>query len=415
MEARVNNSLERIRQISGARVLVVGDVMLDTYLACRALGVADEAPVPLLEIRGQSRVLGGAANVAHNLARLGAHTALVGLVGGDSEGELVRSLLRESGVDGPLLETHRPTILKTRVVSGDHYYLRLDEEDLSPLTDAEKAALTARIEARLGEADLLVVSDYDKGLLSPDLSERIQRLAREGGRGIVADLKPRNALNWRHLDLIAPNLSEARSLCAQLDSGGEPGDDFETIAETLRSRMGCAVVLKMGSQGMLIAPPSGPTSRLEALCRFPGGSLGSRRHRAGDDGRGAGPGRRSAPGRLAGQPGGFDLRLQARHPRRFGSRADGGGQLNQKRHKVPDTSQKDGHPPPKHLLPNPKMDKVTQQGRRDQSRQQSQSQLQTPDMSSSPWWAYNPSLQAYSTANSTISVARNADLVQGLA
>ena len=269
MEARVKSSLECIRRISGARVLVVGDVMLDTYLACRALGVADEAPVPLLEIRGRSRALGGAANVARNLARLGAHTALVGLVGRDSEGETVRSLLRESGVDGGLLETRRPTTLKTRVLSGDHYYLRLDEEDLSPPTEAEQAALAARIEARLSEADLLVVSDYDKGLLSPGLAERIERLAREGGRRIVADLKPRNALDWRRLDLIAPNLGEARSLCAQLDSGGETGDDAETIAETLRSRMGCAVVLKMGSQGMLIAPPSGSPSRLEALCRSP--------------------------------------------------------------------------------------------------------------------------------------------------
>lgn len=269
MEARVDSSLDCVRRISGVRVLVVGDVMLDTYLACRALGVADEAPVPLLEIQSQSQALGGAANVARNLARLGAHTALVGLVGGDSEGETVRSLLRESGVDGGLLQTQRPTILKTRVLSGDHYYLRLDEEDLTPLTEAEQAALAARIEARLSEADLLVVSDYDKGLLSPGLAERIERLAREGGRRIVADLKPSNALDWRHLDLIAPNLSEARSLCALLHPGGEPGDDAEPMVESLRSRLGCAVVLKMGSQGMLIAPPIGSPSRLEALCRSP--------------------------------------------------------------------------------------------------------------------------------------------------
>lgn len=269
MEARVKSSLECIRRISGAQVLVVGDVMLDTYLACRALGVADEAPVPLLEIRGRSQALGGAANVARNLARLGAHTSLVGVVGEDSEAEVIKGLLRESRVVGSLLEARRPTTLKTRVLSGDHYYLRLDEEDLSPLTEAEQAALAVRIEARLSQADLLVVSDYDKGLLSPGLAERIERLAREGGRRIVADLKPRNALDWRHLDLIAPNLSEARSLCAQLDSGGETGDDAGTIAETLRSRMGCAVVLKMGSQGMLIAPPSGSPSRLEALCRSP--------------------------------------------------------------------------------------------------------------------------------------------------
>lgn len=269
MEAQVKSSLDCIRRISGVRVLVVGDVMLDTYLACRALGVADEAPVPLLEIQSQSQALGGAANVARNLARLGASTALVGLMGGDSEGETVRRLLRESGVDGFLLQTERPTILKTRVLSGDHYYLRLDEEDLSPLTEAEQAALAAQVEAQLSEADLLVVSDYDKGLLSPGLAKRIERLARDHGRRIVADLKPPNALAWQHLDLITPNLSEARSLCSLLRPGGEPSDDAETMAETLRSRLGCAVVLKLGSQGMVIAPSSGPPSRLEAHCRSP--------------------------------------------------------------------------------------------------------------------------------------------------
>ena len=269
MEAQVKSSLECIRRISGARVLVVGDVMLDTYLDCRALGVADEAPVPLLEIRDQSQAPGGAANVARNLARLGARAALVGLVGGDSQGEVARKLLRESGVDGFLIQTQRPTILKTRVLSGDHYYLRLDEEELSPPAEAEQAVLAARIEERLSEADLLVVSDYDKGLLSQGLAERVEQLARDRGCRIVADLKPPNALNWRHLDLITPNWSEARSLCALLDPGREPSEDAETIAETLRSRLGCGVVLKMGSQGMLIAPPSGSPSRLEALCRSP--------------------------------------------------------------------------------------------------------------------------------------------------
>lgn len=269
MEARVKSSLQCIRRIAGVRVLVVGDVMLDTYLGCRALGVADEAPVPLLEIHSQSRALGGAANVARNLARLGARTGLVGLVGADSQGEVVRELLRESGVDGLLLETQRPTTLKTRVLSGDHYYLRLDEEHISPPSEAEQAALSSQIEARLSETDLLVVSDYDKGLLSPGLAERIQGLAHVRGCRIVADLKPANALTWRHLDLVTPNWSEARSLCALLDPGKEPGEDAQTIAEALRSKLGCAVVLKMGIQGMLVAPSAGPPTRLEALCRSP--------------------------------------------------------------------------------------------------------------------------------------------------
>jgi D-beta-D-heptose 7-phosphate kinase/D-beta-D-heptose 1-phosphate adenosyltransferase len=145
----------------------------------------------------------------------------------------------------------------------------LDEEQLSPPTEAEQAALASQIEAGLGDADLLVVSDYDKGLLSPGLAERIQGLADDRCCRIVADLKPANALTWRHLDLITPNWSEARSLCALLDAGREPSEEAESIADTLRRRLGCAVVLKMGGRGMLVAPTSGSTRRLEALCRSP--------------------------------------------------------------------------------------------------------------------------------------------------
>ena len=275
METRVQSSLERIQGFSSVRVLVIGDLMLDTYLHCQALGVADEAPVPLLEICEQSNALGGAANVARNLAQLGAGIGLVGLVGNDAHGDVVRTLLQESSVDGHLLQTQRPTVLKTRVLAGDHYYLRLDEEQPSPLTDSENASLATRIEAQMSQADLVVVSDYDKGMLSSAVVERIEQLARQHHLKILADLKPRNVMQWRRLDLITPNLAEALSLCSLLHPGTEPIHDGAEIAESLRSVLHCDVVLKMGSQGMLIAPSSGSMSRLEALCHSPRDTSGA--------------------------------------------------------------------------------------------------------------------------------------------
>ncbi len=275
METRVQRSLERIQGFSGVRVLVIGDVMLDTYLHCRAIGVADEAPVPLLEIREQSNALGGAANVARNLAQLGAQTGLVGLVGSDAQGNVTRTLLQESGVDGYLLQTRRPTVLKTRVLAGDHYYLRLDEEQPSPLTDSENVALATHIETRMSHVDLVVVSDYDKGMLSSVLVERIEQSARQHHLKILADLKPRNVLQWRRLDLITPNLAEALSLCSLLHPGVEPIHASAEIAESLRSVLHCDVVLKMGSQGMLIAPASGSIGQLDAVCHSPRDTSGA--------------------------------------------------------------------------------------------------------------------------------------------
>src|SRR5438309_501197 len=134
-------SLELIEGFRNARVLVLGDVILDVYLDCEALGVANEAPVPLLEISQERHALGGAANVANNLARLGVQTQLIGSVGKDPAAEIVATLLRDAGVGFRPLVSGRSTIRKTRIQSGNHYYLRLDEEEASPLTDREVSSL----------------------------------------------------------------------------------------------------------------------------------------------------------------------------------------------------------------------------------------------------------------------------------
>lgn len=258
---------EIIEGFQATRILVVGDVLLDTYLSCKALGVANEAPVPLLEIGSQTHTPGGAGNVALNLARLGVKTQLVGTAGEDAEGEILRQLLQEAGADFQVLAVQRPTSHKTRIQSGQHYYLRVDEEEMAPLNSADRKALVALIQKGLSSAEAVVISDYDKGMMSASLAETVEELAEQKDLPIFADLKPRNARDWHKLSLITPNLTEAlvllnRPTCAESFDPGE-------MAVSLSRQFRCDVVLKLSSEGIVAATTAGERFRVSARCQHP--------------------------------------------------------------------------------------------------------------------------------------------------
>jgi len=261
--------VEIIHAFSAVELLVVGDVLLDTYLSCDTLGVADEAPVPLLEIASEKHSAGGAGNVALNLACLGVRTQLVGPLGSDAEGEIVKRLLREAAVRFQPLTVQRPTPHKTRILSGQHYYLRLDEENDAALNASETAALLGLVEAAVASTKGLLLSDYDKGTVTEPLARKIEALARARRIPIFADLKPQNAGYWNCLEVITPNISEARALLHQLTPASpEPSDPAE-VAIRLSRKLNCDVVLKMGGKGLLVATSEGESFRLDALCQHP--------------------------------------------------------------------------------------------------------------------------------------------------
>lgn len=269
LKVHKDRQAEIIRAFSGVEVLVVGDLVLDTYLECRALGVANEAPVPLVEIQRQIHALGGAGNVAANLACLGVQTRLVAPSGEDREAAQLQRLLGEAGVDLHPLVLRRPTPHKTRILSGLHYHLRLDEEETAPLSDEETAALEEVIRKQWSKASALLVSDYDKGTLTPSLAQRLESAAQRAGVPIFADLKPRNAVYWNSLSLITPNLLEARDLFVRFQPESPVPDEAAELASCLSRQLSSRVVLKMSEQGLLAVSPGGEVSRFEALCQRP--------------------------------------------------------------------------------------------------------------------------------------------------
>ena len=191
--------------VSSTRVLVVGDVMLDRYIQGRADRVSQEAPVPVVQVEGADERLGGAANVARNIASLGARCTLVGAVGDDASGHAVRQLLAEAGIRADLVVVPGwRTTLKERVVSKHKQLLRMDFEDTLPAATALEVA--ERAADHFGETDALILEDYDKGALADPPS--LIANARLHGVPVVADPKFKPFAAYRGVDVLKPNRRE---------------------------------------------------------------------------------------------------------------------------------------------------------------------------------------------------------------
>ncbi|MFQ3586988.1 MAG: bifunctional ADP-heptose synthase [Fimbriimonadaceae bacterium] len=196
----------------GMKAVVFGDLMLDEYLFCHATRISPEAPVMVVRHRRTTRLPGGAANVARNLAALGAEVSVVGLVGDDEAGDLLVGSLVDQGMRDPAVvrEHGRATTRKTRVVADhSHQVLRIDAEEDSPATASSEAQMLAALRDRLVGARVLVLSDYLKGALSRDLCTAAIAAAREAGAVVVANPKPRSLSQYDGVDLVSLNRVEA--------------------------------------------------------------------------------------------------------------------------------------------------------------------------------------------------------------
>ncbi len=262
-DARARDLVDAFARV---RLLVVGDVFLDEYLYGDALRVSPEAPVPIVRVDSELVVLGGAGNVARNVVALGAGCALCAVVGGDAQGERVRALLDEQGVDGPgvLRVEGRPTTHKTRVVARGQQVVRADRETDEPLPVDVVGRLLERIEAVLPAVGAVVVEDYGKGLLSEDLARPLMRAASVVDVPVYVD--PKHTLApFAGAVLVKPNLAEAERLSGQ--SAAADGS-LEGVARELQKRVGGAdLVITRGADGITIFEGAAPGVRVRTRVR----------------------------------------------------------------------------------------------------------------------------------------------------
>ena len=191
-------------------ILVVGDVMLDKYYYGEVNRISPEAPVPITHVTSQKATLGGAANVAHNLARLGCRTSIAGYVGEDSHCQSLEEKLTARGIDfRGLVHTDRPTTTKLRVIGGHQQMLRLDFEETTPPDVVYIARLQNYIAQKLSESlDAIVLSDYDKGTCTESFCQYLIETAHAHGVPVLIDPKGSNWSKYAHADYLTPNLKE---------------------------------------------------------------------------------------------------------------------------------------------------------------------------------------------------------------
>jgi D-beta-D-heptose 7-phosphate kinase/D-beta-D-heptose 1-phosphate adenosyltransferase len=234
----------------GCRVMVVGDLMLDKYLDGSVHRLSPEAPVAVLLRETERVVLGGAANVVANLASLGADVRVIGVIGDDESGAMLTGLLKAySNVDTRTIVTDksRPTTCKTRIMSGLHQIVRVDSESKAELTDEAESAVRHAIQDTISWADVVILSDYAKGLCTDRVIRTVIDLAAEQDKISIIDPKRRDFTIYRNATLIKPNrreLTEATQLPCETD------DQAERAALVAMSQTNSAILLSRSEQGM---------------------------------------------------------------------------------------------------------------------------------------------------------------------
>jgi len=239
-----------ISSFNKARVLVIGDVILDEFIWGRVDRISPEAPVPVVWMDKESFMPGGASNVANNIAALGGSVELVGVVGNDERGAILKSELDQRRVNttGIIIDKTRPTILKTRVIAHRQQVVRIDKEITTPLDNKVVSRLINQVKKRIDDIDILIVEDYGKGLVTPKLLKSIIPLAKRKKKILAVDPKEDHFTFYKRADVITPNHKEASSACGINITNKK---SLEQVGNILLKRLKCnTVLITLGEKGM---------------------------------------------------------------------------------------------------------------------------------------------------------------------
>lgn len=233
-------NLDKFRE---KKIAVIGDVMLDRFLIGNSSRISPEAPVPVVKIEKEITALGGAANVAANIAALGGEAILVGTIGKDRPAKEFLGLLKKHGLDagGIILDSNGQTIEKTRLLSANKQIARIDRESLGSTSQAIENKIINFIKNGIRSWDGVVFSDYDKGTLTPAIARIAMFSAKKLNKPVVVDAKPKNFKYFRGATIIAPNQKEAFEVAGVLD--------VKTAGRLIQKKLRCHVLITRGHEG----------------------------------------------------------------------------------------------------------------------------------------------------------------------
>ncbi len=241
---------EIVKSLPSSKVMVVGDLMLDEFVWGEVERISPEAPVPVVWVRQETSMPGGAANVARNVSALNGQVLLCGVVGKDSYGKRLLSLLKKEGVDtsGVLISPDRPTTVKTRIVAHSQQVVRIDREEVRELSEEEEERLLENILARLDDVSAVIIEDYGKGVITKTLLSRLIPEVHRRGKIVTVDPKRDHFPFYKGVDVITPNRKELGEAIGRKLATIE---DVDEAAKTLLRRLALkGLLVTLSEQGM---------------------------------------------------------------------------------------------------------------------------------------------------------------------
>lgn len=263
----INRLLEAIDRFPKVNVLVIGDVMMDEFVWGKVTRISPEAPVPVVEVSDETRLLGGAANVLHNIVSVGGRAMLSGVVGQDRPGRELIKMLTDSGADprGLIQDPDRPTTIKTRVVAHAQQVVRFDREKRMPLSRDIMQRMADVLAGATKEVDAILISDYGKGVISKQMMTLLHRLIKDSGKVIAVDPKVSNFHLYSKVSVVTPNHHEAAQ-----GSGVTIDSDRALIraGRKIIRELDCdSVLITRGEQGMSLFEKGGPATHIPTVAR----------------------------------------------------------------------------------------------------------------------------------------------------
>jgi D-glycero-beta-D-manno-heptose-7-phosphate kinase len=262
---------KRITQLrnsfNGLKIAVIGDMMLDCYFRGEVKRISPEAPVPVLEVSSEFYRFGGAANVALNILKLGGIPYPIGVIGNDNDGKIFLSLIEDSNIspEGLVTDAERPTTAKTRVIAHNQHLVRIDKESKKDLSDEIQIKLLRYFEDNLEELDGIILQDYNKGVLTPLIIEKIIYMANKKNKMVTVDPKFNNFFLFQNVTVFKPNRKEAEDVLGMKIK--TDGDITEAGSRILEKTNAENVVITLSEEGIAVFEKNKPEKRMPTIAR----------------------------------------------------------------------------------------------------------------------------------------------------
>jgi D-beta-D-heptose 7-phosphate kinase/D-beta-D-heptose 1-phosphate adenosyltransferase len=261
-----------MRRFPDTKVLVVGDFILDQFIWGKVDRISPEAPVPVVQIERDSYMPGGSLNVAHNILTLGGKVFPCGVMGRDLLGRMLVRVMKSNGVDtdGVIYSESRPTTHKTRVIAHSQQVVRFDREVEDEIPAKDRQRILKYVERKISEVDSIVIEDYGKGVVTPQLIRGILRLAKRFKKFVLVDPKERHFSYYRGVTVITPNRKEAYGavgVAVGVQNGGKRLTVEEVGRRILRKLRCEAVLVTLGEEGMMLLEKAGRVTRIPTAAR----------------------------------------------------------------------------------------------------------------------------------------------------